>query len=82
VVPGSVSPYAHLPAMTEPTLEPNVAIPATATLPAFLAAGAAEAASSARGQLIIDAAKDIGRLDTSRNPYGGDAWPLVTPRKK
>lgn len=70
------------PATTSPAWKPNAGIPATATLPAFTAAGALEAANAARGQAVVDAVKDIGRVDTSRNPYGSGPWPLVTPQKK
>lgn len=83
--PGSGRPInpavvAHAPATTEPTWAPNVGIPATATLPAFTAAGVAEAASNARGQQLIDAVKDVGRVDTTPLHYG--PWPLAASGKK
>lgn len=74
VVPGSASTYSHFPAGATPTLVSNMPPPATATLPAFLAAGAAEAASNARGQQLIDSVKNRSNVDTTPSPSG--PWPL------
>lgn len=43
--------------------------------PTFPAPNAVENANAARGQRVIDAAKNIGRVDTSRPP--NDAFPLM-----
>ena len=57
VVPGATD---HSPATTTPAWAPNVGAAGAAP------AGVAEAANAARGQRVIDAIKDLGRVDTTR----------------